>query len=117
MSSLGAPVGCPPVRRSSGETDRPGAPGQTSAASGTPNRFAVGATLIGLRARGDRCCIADAVTTAVSENSLNVHNIEAAVKKVLLPQLFSLIGLDGAKRVIEQIINIARVGLSRGGGL
>jgi type I restriction enzyme, R subunit len=53
------------------------------------------------------------VRDAVAENSLNPQNIEAAIRKSLLPLLFTSVGLDNAKLVIEQIIQIARVGLSR----
>ncbi len=55
-----------------------------------------------------------AVQTAVAENSLNPQNIEAAIRKALLPMLFSLIGLDDAKQVIEQVVTVTKVGLSRG---
>lgn len=58
--------------------------------------------------------IESAVHTAVAENSLNPQNIEAAIRKALLPMLFSLLGLDDAKQVIEQIVTVTRVGLSRG---
>lgn len=53
------------------------------------------------------------VKTAVAENSLNPQNIEAAIRKGLLPRLFQLFGLDKAKEVIEHVIQITRVGLSR----
>ena len=56
-----------------------------------------------------------AVHTAVAENSLNAQNIEAAIRKALLPMLFNLVGLDHAKQVIEQIVTVTRLGLSRGG--
>jgi type I restriction enzyme R subunit len=55
-----------------------------------------------------------AVRNAVAENSLNPQNIESAIRKSLLPRLFSLIGLDKAKEVIELVIQITRIGLSRG---
>lgn len=55
-----------------------------------------------------------AVRNAVAENSLNPQNIEAAIRKSLLPRLFSLIGLDKAKEVIDLVIQITRIGLSRG---
>lgn len=55
-----------------------------------------------------------AVQTAVAENSLNPQNIEAAIRKALLPMLFSLLGLDDAKQVIEQVVTVTRVGLARG---
>ena len=53
------------------------------------------------------------VRDAVAENSLNPQNIEAAIRKGLLPQLFATLGLDNAKLVVEQVIQITRVGLSR----
>lgn len=57
--------------------------------------------------------IDETVKTAVAENSLNPQNIEAAIRKGLLPRLFQLLGLDKAKEVIEHVIQITRVGLSR----
>lgn len=53
------------------------------------------------------------VRDAVAENSLNPQNIEAAIRKGLLPLLFGTLGLDNAKLVVEQVIQITRVGLSR----
>ena len=53
------------------------------------------------------------VQIAVAENSLNPQNIEAAIRKTLLPKLFDLIGLDAAKEAIEQIVAVTRIGLSR----
>ena len=44
---------------------------------------------------------------------LNPHNIEAVIRKALLPRLFGLLGLDRAKEVIEQIVQVTRIGLSR----
>ncbi|GGE55859.1 type I restriction endonuclease subunit R [Actibacterium pelagium] len=55
------------------------------------------------------------VRNAVAENSLNPQNIETEIRKALLPRLFGLIGLDDAKEVIEQVIQITRIGLSRDG--
>ncbi len=54
------------------------------------------------------------VRNAVAENSLNPQNIEATIRKSLLPRLFSLMGLEKAKEVIELVIHITRIGLSRG---
>jgi type I restriction enzyme R subunit len=54
------------------------------------------------------------VRDAIAENSLNPQNIEAAIRKGLLPRLYALIGLENAKSVVEQVIQITRVGLSRG---
>ena len=53
------------------------------------------------------------VDQAVSEYSLNTQNIEAAIRTGLLPRLFKLIGMDKAKEVIEKVIYITRIGLSR----
>lgn len=54
------------------------------------------------------------VRTSVEENSLNAQNIEAQIRQKLLPRLFSIVGLDNAKDVIERVIQITRVGLIRG---
>jgi type I restriction enzyme R subunit len=53
------------------------------------------------------------VSDAIAENSLSPQNIEAAVRKALLPKLFALVGLDDAKAIVDQVIQIVRVGLSR----
>ncbi|MBA4286252.1 MAG: DEAD/DEAH box helicase [Xanthomonadaceae bacterium] len=53
------------------------------------------------------------VRTAVAENSLNPQNIESAIRKALLPKLFPLVGLEHAKSIVEQAIQITRIGLSR----
>ena len=58
--------------------------------------------------------IDDIVNVAVAENSLNTQNIEASVRKKLLPLLFKRLGLDSAKDVVEQIVGIVRLGLSKG---
>jgi type I restriction enzyme, R subunit len=58
--------------------------------------------------------IDDIVRTAVAENSLSPQNIESAIRKSVLPLLFASVGLDSAKAVVEQIIQITRIGLSRG---
>mgnify|MGYP002779369355 CR=1 FL=1 len=71
---------------------------------------------------GDRCAtfeklalaIDRIVNDAVAENSLNPQNIEAAIRKALLPILFTEIGLDCAKSVSEKVVEIVRLGLSRG---
>jgi type I restriction enzyme R subunit len=54
------------------------------------------------------------VTDAVAENSLNPHNIEAAIRKAVLPLLFGEIGLDNAKTIADRVVDIVRIGLSRG---
>jgi type I restriction enzyme R subunit len=53
------------------------------------------------------------VRDAIAENSLNPQNIESAIRKNVLPRLFGRMGLENAKAVVEQIIQITRVGLSR----
>jgi type I restriction enzyme R subunit len=53
------------------------------------------------------------VRNAVAENSLNPQSIEAAIRKSLLPRLFQLMGLDHARGVVEQVVQITRIGLSR----
>lgn len=58
--------------------------------------------------------IDEIVTNAVAEHSLNPQNIEAAIRKGLLPVLFKQIGLEAAKQVADDIINITRIGLTRG---
>lgn len=55
------------------------------------------------------------VQQAVAEHSLNPQSVEAAVRKALLPKLFGLMGLDKAKEAIDQVIQVTRVGLARGG--
>ena len=60
--------------------------------------------------------IDEIVSIAVAEQSLNPQNIEAEIRKGLLPRLFKLLGMEKAKKVIEHIIQITRVGLSRGEG-
>ncbi len=54
------------------------------------------------------------VDQAVAEHSLNIQSIEAAIRNGVLPGLFKLIGMDKAKEVMEEVIQITRVGLSRG---
>ncbi len=53
------------------------------------------------------------VRDAIAENSLNPQNIESAIRKGVLPRLFGRMGLDNAKAVADQIVQITRVGLSR----
>ena len=53
------------------------------------------------------------VRDAVAEHSLNPQNIEAAIRKGLLPMLFGALGLENARQVVEQVIQITRIGLSR----
>jgi type I restriction enzyme R subunit len=54
-----------------------------------------------------------AVRDSVAENSLNPQSIESDIRKRLLPALFSTLGLDRAREVVEQIVEVTRTGLSR----
>jgi type I restriction enzyme R subunit len=56
------------------------------------------------------------VESAIAENSLNPANIEAAIRKALLPRLFGLTGLDKAKVITEKVVEVTRIGLARGSG-
>jgi type I restriction enzyme R subunit len=58
--------------------------------------------------------IAGMVQTAVAENSLNPANVEAAIRKSVLPRLFSLTGLDLARAITDQLVEVTRAGLSQG---
>ena len=50
------------------------------------------------------------VNRAVAENSLNPAGIEQDVRKSLLPRLFSLVGLDKAKKMLDEVVQILRNG-------
>lgn len=57
------------------------------------------------------------VETSVAENSINPQNIEADIRKKLLPRMFQECkaiggGMDQAKKIVEMIIQITRVGLN-----
>ena len=54
------------------------------------------------------------VDKAVAEHSLNPQSIESAIQKNLLPGLFKLVGMEKAKAIITEVIQITRVGLERG---
>lgn len=59
----------------------------------------------------------EAVETSVSENSINPQNIEADIRKKLLPLMFKECksvggGMDQAKQVVEMVVQITRVGLN-----
>jgi len=53
------------------------------------------------------------VNKAIAENSLNPQSIETEIRKGLLPRLYAVIGLDKAKEIIDEIIRVMRVGISR----
>lgn len=57
----------------------------------------------------------DVVSQAVAENSINPQNIEADIRKKLLPMIFAECkglggGIDQAKRIVESVVQIVRVG-------
>jgi len=59
------------------------------------------------------------VTNSVAENSINPQNIEADIRKMLLPMMFKECkalgsGMDHAKKIVEMIVQITRVGLNGG---
>ncbi|MBY8156203.1 type I restriction endonuclease subunit R [Vibrio fluvialis] len=61
--------------------------------------------------------IDQAVETSVAENSINPQNIEADIRKKLLPRMFQECkaiggGMNQAKKIVEMIVQITRVGLS-----
>src|SRR5690625_2717849 len=61
--------------------------------------------------------IDQSVETSVAENSINPQNIEADIRKKLLPRMFQECkaiggGMDQAKKIVEMIVQITRVGLS-----
>lgn len=56
------------------------------------------------------------VTNSVAENSINPQSIEADIRKKLLPRMFQECksiggGMDQAKKIVEMIVQITRVGL------
>lgn len=58
-----------------------------------------------------------AVGTSVAEHSINPQNIEADIRKKLLPRMFQECkaiggGMDHAKKIVEMIVQITRVGLN-----
>ncbi|NLV96004.1 MAG: type I restriction endonuclease subunit R, partial [Desulfovibrionales bacterium] len=55
------------------------------------------------------------VEIAVAENSINPHNIEAEIRKQLLPRMFQECktiggGMEQAKNIVETVVQIIRVG-------
>jgi type I restriction enzyme, R subunit len=57
------------------------------------------------------------VETSVAEHSINPQNIEADIRKKLLPKMFAECkaiggGMDQAKKIVEMVVQITRVGLS-----
>ena len=58
--------------------------------------------------------IDEIVKTAVAEFSINPGEIENAISVKLLPMLFADLGIENAQRLIEEVLKITRLGLSRG---
>ncbi len=61
--------------------------------------------------------IDEIITNAIAEHSINPQNIESEIRKQLLPMVFAECkktgsGMDQAKAMIEQIVQIVRVGLT-----
>ena len=59
----------------------------------------------------------DAVSAAVAENSINPQNIEAEIRKQLLPLMFKECkaiggGMNQARNIVEAVVQITRVGRS-----
>jgi len=54
--------------------------------------------------------IDEVVNKAVSEYSINPHEIENAISRELLPILFTDLGIDNAEKLIQEIIQIMRLG-------
>ncbi|MGQ0800254.1 MAG: type I restriction endonuclease subunit R [Pseudomarimonas sp.] len=61
----------------------------------------------------DALAIDAAVDRAVAEHSLNAQDIEASIRQSLLPRLFKRFGMDKTREIIELVLQIVRVGLSR----
>jgi type I restriction enzyme R subunit len=57
------------------------------------------------------------VDASVAEHSINPQNIEAGIRKQLLPRMFQECkaigcGMEQAKKIVEMVVQITRVGLS-----
>jgi len=60
-----------------------------------------------------------AVEVSVAEHSINPQNIETDIRKKILPRMFQECknigcGMDQAKKIVEMIVQITRIGLSSG---
>ncbi|WP_370597941.1 hypothetical protein NMD15_11995 [Plesiomonas shigelloides] len=56
--------------------------------------------------------IDEVVTAAVAEFSINPPEIENQIRRTLLPLLFKSVGMDKAKAIITDIIQITRLGVA-----
>ncbi len=57
--------------------------------------------------------IDEVVKTNVAEYSINASEIENAINRSLLPMLFADLGIDKAQQLIEEVLKITRLWLSR----
>lgn len=57
--------------------------------------------------------IDEVVNTAVAEYSINPAEIENAIHNKLLPMLFADLGIDNAQKLIEEVLKLTRLGISR----
>ena len=63
--------------------------------------------------------IDQSVENSVAEHSINPQNIEADIRKKLLPRMFQECkaigaGMDQAKKIVEMVVQITRIGINRG---
>ena len=58
-------------------------------------------------------CIDQVVREAVQAHSISPTQIEAEIRKRLLPEYFSVGGLDAAQELVEKVIHILRAGAAR----
>jgi type I restriction enzyme R subunit len=56
--------------------------------------------------------IDEVVTASVAEFSINPQEIENQIRRKLLPVLFKAIGMDTAKVIIADVIQITRLGVA-----
>jgi len=56
--------------------------------------------------------IDEVVTASVAEFSINPQEIENQIRRKLLPVLFKAIGMDTAKVIISDVIQITRLGVA-----
>lgn len=59
------------------------------------------------------------VEASVAEHSINPQNLEADIRKKLLPRMFQECkaigaGMDQAKKIVEMVVQITRIGINRG---
>jgi type I restriction enzyme R subunit len=71
--------------------------------------------------RGEDWLVAEAmhidsvVNDAVAKHSINPANVEAEIRRELLPRYFKeLAGLDQATALIDRVVEVVRLGVSRG---